>query len=171
MGVEAGLRYYVSDRLSTTANVNLIGVDTIKSNPTDPPEATAFNSASVRATAGVDYQDADRTGGLTVRYVNGYDFRGGVNFGRIPSFATIDLSATYRIASSPLKVLFQAQNLFACVGGTSTPPAAGISANVPAAYVGGRQCGFGQSHVEMLNMPAIGAMVFLGLRAEGALPR
>jgi outer membrane receptor for ferrienterochelin and colicins len=168
-GLEAGLRYYVADWLTGSANVNFIRVDTIQIKPTDPAEATSFNSASSRMTAGLDLHDAASTRnlGLTVRYVNGYDFRAGVNYGRIPGFATLDASAGYRIAGSGMSLMLQAQNIFACVSGTSTPPASGVSAGAPAVYSARRSCGFGQEHGEMINMPLMGTMLFVGARFDG----
>ena len=87
--------------------------------------------------------------------------------GRIPPFGTLDLNASYRIRGTRATVTLQAQNVFACVGGTSTPPAAGIGAGVKATYTPGQQCGFGQAHQEFLNMPLMGTMIFLGMRWEG----
>jgi iron complex outermembrane receptor protein len=175
-GVDAGLRYYFTDNIAASGNVSLIKVDTIKASPT-APEATAFNSASARFTAGMDFTEIARhtNGAFTIRYVNGYDFRSGVNWGLIPGFGTLDLSANYKIPSSGARITLQVQNLFACVSGTSTPPAIGINsgATPPAAPVGkatyssGQKCGFGQSHSEMINMPQIGTMAFLGVRWDG----
>lgn len=166
-GIEAGLRYYLTDRLSASTSLSAIKVDTIKRKPTDPAEATSFNSASTRIGSSIDYADRGHAAGVTMRYVNGYDFRGGVNYGRIPSFVALDLHGSWRMASSPVQLTLQAQNLFACVSGTSTPPAKGISSTTAAAYVGDSRCGVGQSHMEMINMPEIGTMIFLGVRIEG----
>ncbi len=168
-GVDAGLRYYLSDRVVASANLSFVKLDTIKAKPTDPPEATALNSPSSRITAGMDFTDypARATSGFSVRYVNGYDFRSGVNYGRVPPFGSLDLNANYRIRGSRATVTLQAQNVFVCSGGTSTPPASGITNGVPAKYTDGRTCGFGQPHLEMLNMPLTGTMIFLGMRWEG----
>ena len=169
-GLEAGLRFYFTDRLSASATASLINVDTIKSKPTDPPEATSFNSASTRANIGMEYQGKQVGAGFLARYVNGYDFRGGVNFGRIPSFGTLDFSASYRLSNAPIRFTLQAQNLLSCVSGTSTPPAIGINASPTsgrATYVGDQKCGFGQKHTEMLNMSPVGAMVLLGMSIAG----
>ena len=65
------------------------------------------------------------------------------------------------------QVIFQAQNLFSCVGGTTTPPALGISSANPATYTEGRECGFGKQHQEMINAPKLGPIVLLGLRLDG----
>jgi len=47
-------------------------------------------------------------------------------------------------------------NLFACSARISSPAASQYSRFTA--------CGFDKRHIEMYNMPAIGAMVFLGLR-------
>jgi iron complex outermembrane receptor protein len=168
-GVDAGLKYYVTGRVVASANLSFVRLDTIKTKPTDPPEATALNSPSSRITAGVEVTDypARTTSGFSVRYVNGYDFRSGVNYGRVPPFGALDLSASYRIRGSRATVTLQAQNVFVCSGGTSTPPASGITNGVPATYTDGRACGFGALHQELLNMPLFGTTIFLGMRWEG----
>jgi iron complex outermembrane receptor protein len=126
-GVDAGLKYYLADRVVASANLSFVKLDTIKSKPTDPPEATALNSPSSRITAGMDFTDypARTTSGFSIRYVNAYDFRSGVNYGRVPPFGALDLNATYRPRGSRATVTLQAQNVFVCSGGTSTPPAPG----------------------------------------------
>ena len=61
-------------------------------------------------------------------------------------------------------MMLQATNLYACVGGTTTPPATGVSSASAATYAAGRKCGFGQKHQEILNMPALGPTILAGLR-------
>ena len=80
---------------------------------------------------------------------------------------TLDLSASYRIPNRDAKILFQAQNIFSCVGGTTTPPALGIGSANQATYAAGRECGFGKQHQEMINAPKLGPIVLLGLRVDG----
>ena len=168
-GIDAGLRYYFTDNVAASGNFSLIKVDTIKSKLGDPVEATSFNSASARVTLGMDFLDLapNWMGGFTTRYVNGYDFRSGVNWGHIPGFGTLDLNATYKIPDSEAAFMIQVQNLFSCTSGTSTPPVTGISSGAKAAYVQGNSCGFNQGHSEMINAPRIGTMLFVGLRWGG----
>jgi hypothetical protein len=64
-------------------------------------------------------------------------------------------------------MIFQAQNLFSCVGGTTTPPALGVGSANQAIYTAGRSCGFGQKHQEMINGAVLGPIVLVGLRWEG----
>ncbi|MBI3567218.1 MAG: TonB-dependent receptor [Gemmatimonadetes bacterium] len=168
-GLDAGLRYYFTDKISASGNFSLIHVDSIESNPA-APEATAFNSASSRITAGMDFADLvmpKTNSGFTVRYVNGYDFRSGVNRGRIPGFATLDFTANYQIPDTHTALMLQVQNAFACVQGTSTPPVQGISSAYAATYTDGQSCGFGKAHSEMINAPLIGTILQLGVRWSG----
>lgn len=165
-GIDAGVKYIVTDRISASANTSLISLDSIKRGATDPLEATSFNSPSVRVTAGMDFADliAPRlTAAWTARYVGKYSFRSGIHFGTIPAFGTFDLSANYRLRDDAT-FLLQATNLYACVGGTTTPPATGVSSAAMATYTKGQECGFGQKHQEILNMPSLGPTILAGMR-------
>jgi iron complex outermembrane receptor protein len=167
-GIDAGLRYYLTDRIAASSNASLMAVDSIQRKGTDPPEATAFNSPSVRVTAGMDFTDlvARRSVvSFTTRYVSKYNFRSGVNYGIIPAFGTLDVSASYQVRPE-LRLLLQAQNLYACYGGASIPPATGVSSAVSATYLKGQKCGFGVKHQEMINMPAIGPTIIAGVRLD-----
>ena len=167
-GLDAGLKYYFTDNVSLSGNIGLLKVDTIK---TTNPEATAINSTSAKVNAGMDWTNVmpNVNAGFSMRYVNRYTFTSGVNRGMIPSFGTLDFSASYLVRTGT-RITLQAQNLLACVGGTSTPPVGGISSSAVtgnATYTVKQSCGFGQTHQEMLNMPAIGPLVFLGVRWDG----
>ena len=164
-GLDAGLKYYFTDNISASGNFGLLLVDTIK---TTNIEATAINSTSAKANVGMDFANImpNTTAGFSMRYVNRYSFMSGVNDGVIPSFGSVDLSASYEVRTGT-RITLQAQNIFSCVGGVSTPPASGIASGVPAVYTVRQSCGFGQTHQEMLNMPAIGPLVFLGVRWDG----
>ena len=168
-GIDGGLRFYFTNKIAASGNASFVKIDTIIRKATDPVEATAFNSPSVRLTGGMDFTNEieNVVAGFTTRYVSKYDFRSGVNYGLIPAFGTLDLSASYAIRNTGAKVIFQAQNLFSCVGGTTTPPALGVSSANRAVYTAGRNCGFGKQHQEMINAPKIGPIVLLGLRWDG----
>jgi iron complex outermembrane receptor protein len=165
-GIDAGLKYYFTDNVSAMGNVSFLKVDTIK---TTNAEATAINSTSAKANIGMDFANVmpNTNAGFSMRYVNRYSFMSGVNVGIIPSFGTLDFTASYQIPNSHTRITLQAQNIFACSGGTSAPPSTGIASGKPAVYTVSSSCGFGQTHQEMLNMPAIGPLVFLGVRWDG----
>ena len=165
-GIDLGLRYYITDRIAASANTSLISLDSIKRRATDPAEATSFNSPSVRITGGMDFTNLglrNSAFGFTTRYVGKYSFRSGVNFGVVPAFGTFDITGSYRVRSDA-RIMLQATNLYACVGGTSTSPVTGVASGSMATYVEGRKCGFGQRHQEMINMPAIGPTILAGIR-------
>lgn len=169
-GIDAGLRFHFTDKIAASGSGSFVEIDTIDRKLTDPPEATSFNSPSVRLTGGMDFTNVveNLVAGFTTRYVSKYDFRSGVNHGLLPAFGTLDLSANYRLANySRAQLLFQARNIFSCVGGTTTPPALGIAAANKATYTAGRECGFGKQHQEMINAPKLGPIVLVGLRLEG----
>jgi hypothetical protein len=102
---------------------------------------------------------------FTTRYVSKYNIRSGVNYGIIPAFGTVDMSASYQVRPE-VRLLLQAQNLYACYGGVSAPPATGVSSAVSATYTKGQKCGFGVKHQEMINMPAIGPTIIAGVRLD-----
>jgi iron complex outermembrane receptor protein len=169
-GIDGGLRFYFTDKIAASGSASVVKIDTIIRKATDPLEATSFNSPSVRVTGGMDFTNVVQNliAGFTTRYVSKYDFRSGVNFGLIPSFGTLDISGAYTLSNSA-KVIFQAQNIFSCVGGTSTPPGIGIGSGTAnqAVYKAGRDCSFGKTHQEMINAPLVGPIVLIGLRLDG----
>lgn len=76
------------------------------------------------------------------------------------------LSANYRVPSYGTTLLLQIDNIATCVSGFSTPPTAGISPAFQATYTARQSCGLGLRHHEILNMPAVGTMVFVGARYD-----
>jgi iron complex outermembrane receptor protein len=165
-GTDIGLRWLLSPNLIFSGTTSLQKVDRIERKPTDPVEATAFNSPTVKYTAGLDAArlvDGNFGAGFTFRHVGGYSFISGVNVGRIPTFNTLDLTAGYALPSLNARINLSLQNVFTCTGGTTTPDG-WIAAGRPAIYTPDGECGFGTKHTEALNAPAIGTMVFLGVR-------
>jgi iron complex outermembrane receptor protein len=57
------------------------------------------------------------------------------------------------------------QNLFACRGGTNAING-WLAATRPLIYTKKQECGLGKKHIEMINMPEIGTIAFLGVRWE-----
>jgi outer membrane receptor for ferrienterochelin and colicins len=168
-GLDGGLRYYFKDNVVASASFGLIKLDTIKRKTGDPVESTALNTTSAKFNIGMDYTNLFEgvNVGWSSRYVNRYSFQSGVNWGVIPAFGTFDMTASWKIPASNGKLFVSAQNLFSCIGGTTAPPPTGIASSKKADYTVKQQCGFGQTHQEMLNMPAIGPIVFVGVRYEG----
>jgi outer membrane receptor for ferrienterochelin and colicins len=155
-GMDASLTYMASPRVSFTGTASLLEVDEIRGINTEVAgerEATAINSPTTKWSLGTSLRDfGPLLGGATLRYVNGYQFTSGINAGRIPTFSTLDLNAGYRLPMTGAQLNVSASNLFTCR--SPNPAVAGDE----------RKCGFGVKHTEMVNMPEIGTMVFVGLR-------
>lgn len=144
-GTELGLRYYVSPKLDFSGTYSYLKLDDVEITPTDP-QATALNSPENKFTLGLGVRDvavANTFGGITLRRVNEYDFASGINAGTIEGFTTLDINAGYRLTKWGMQAQLTVANLYSCQGDN---------------------CGFGEKHYEMINMPSIGTMVFLGLR-------
>lgn len=167
-GIDAALRFYVTDHVAVSSTLSLTSLDTIKTLPTDPKDAGQYNTSSNRSSLALELKDLPKGFGASAsaRYVNGYQFRSGVLWGQVPSYGTIELSANYRLPGRGTVLMVQAQNLAACVSGTSTPPLAGLAANNKATFTARTSCGLGLRHQELLSMPAIGSMLFVGVRQD-----
>ena len=164
-GLDLGLRYLVSPTVSISGTMNAQSVDTIEAKATDPAEATSFNSPTFKATVGMDFARITPAlrGGFSLRQVNGYNFISGVNNGFIPSFTTLDLGLGLDMPSMNGRFNLSVQNLFSCTSGT-TAANGWIASGRPEIYTASHSCGVGKKHVEFLNTPQIGTMVFLGFR-------
>ncbi len=165
-GMDLGVKWVVTPTVELNGTTSIQRLDHIDRKPTDPAEATAFNSPTAKFTLGADVSqlgDKNLSGGLVVRHVTEYDFLSGVNVGTIPGFSTLDLSFSYALPSARAHINLSMQNLFACRSGTSTINGY-IAATKPSIYTPGNQCGFGETHVEMLNSPPPGSVIFLGMR-------
>jgi outer membrane receptor for ferrienterochelin and colicins len=149
-GVDFGATLIVNPRVDLRSTFSYIGLSSEAAEAGPEREATALNSPSTKWTLGADLRDfGNFGGGATLRYVNGYRFLSGINQGRIPTHATLDVSLRYRIPNTGVRLNATAQNLFAC--GADEPGAS-------------RSCGLDERHIQMVNMPAIGTMVFLGIQ-------
>ncbi|HEX8209885.1 MAG TPA: TonB-dependent receptor [Longimicrobium sp.] len=158
-GTDVSANYVLSRNVDFTGTVSLVELDGISGIDTKVPgevEATALNSPGTKWTLGTRLRDLGNwQGGLTARYVNGYQFNSGINKGRIPTFSTLDLNVGYRVPRFRSAINLGVNNLFGCA-----------SDNPGTADTDESGCGFDQRHIEMINMPEIGTMVFLGLRFD-----
>lgn len=168
-GTDLGVNYYLTPKLNLRGTFSWLEADSIEV-PAGREEATALNAPNTKWTLGVGATDvAGLNGGATVRHVSRYYFRSGINMGQVPTFTTLDMSAGYQLpwlngASLQLGV----SNLFSCsqklddngVGFTYAPTDA--LRRHPTKKE--RECGFGLKHQEMINMPAVGTMLFVGMR-------
>ncbi len=169
-GTDMGLKFLVTPTVAINGTASLQTLDTVykKTALAAETEATAFNSPTTKFNVGMDFANIwnnQLRGAFTVRYVNGYRFRSGLNVGKVPTFSTFDFTAGYKIPGVGASVNLSVQNLFACRGGTSTING-WLAATRPLKYTKKQECGLGKKHIEMINMPEIGTLAFLGVRWE-----
>lgn len=163
-GVDLGASYSATDHLELRGTLSTVKLSDLVV-PAGSEEATALNSPGTKWTLGTSVRDAGPwSGGLTFRNVNAYYFRSGTNVGVVPTFGTLDASLSMKIPAMAGTLLnLSVSNLYSCtatdlVYKTGTSPANTTIASEQ------RGCGFGRKHAEMINMPTIGTMVFLGVR-------
>jgi outer membrane receptor for ferrienterochelin and colicins len=167
-GTDMGVKFLVTPTIAINGTASLQKLDTIERKPSDPIEATAFNSPTTKFNVGMDFANLYNNqlrAGFTVRYVNGYRFLSGINAGKIPTFSTFDFTTGYKLPLYNSSINLSVQNLFACRGGTNAIDG-WLAAAKPLKYTAKQECGLGKKHVEMINMPEIGTMAFLGLRFD-----
>jgi outer membrane receptor for ferrienterochelin and colicins len=173
-GVDAGLNFYPLSNLALSGTFSWLQVDNVEV-PAGREEATSTNAPSTKWTFGANLVDIGAVGGAlnagtTVRHVTRHYFRSGINMGVIPTFTTLDLSAGYELPRYSTMLTVGVNNLFTCSQRDDQPftyAAADALRTTPTNR--DRQCGFGVKHTEMINMPPIGTMVFIGARYH--LPR
>jgi outer membrane receptor for ferrienterochelin and colicins len=163
VGTDAGINVLVTPRINVRGTLSLIEISDVDVE-VGREESTALNSPELKWTLGAGFQDFGRlTGGLTLRHVDEYYFRSGANRGFVPAFSTVDANLGYRLDRFNTMVSLGVSNLFTC-GGRFTY--ADTDALFAEPTDEDRSCGFGEKHTEMINMPEIGTMVFLGLKYQ-----
>lgn len=164
-GMDLGLRWLPSTKVAVNGTLSMISLRSVDTTGTGTAgrEATALNSSPAKVALGVDLIEPVRNLllGITARQSEGYFFRSGVNVGEVPKFQTADLFIGYRIPSLGAQVNLNVTNFFACSRGSYQ---LGAGQALPGTLVKDKQCGFGQEHLEMVNMPEIGTVAFLGVR-------
>jgi outer membrane receptor for ferrienterochelin and colicins len=176
-GVDAGVNYVIDPHLSARGNVSLLQLDHVEV-PAGREEATSLNAPATKYTVGLDLSNlalphGALQGGVSLRHVNRYYFRSGINMGQIPTFTGMDMNVGYRVPQLNSLVNLGVSNLFSCVGSFSY--ASDLPASDPRRTSDplrlhpiseDRSCGFNKKHSEMINMPQVGTMVFLGLQFQ-----
>jgi len=149
-GLDFGGTFIVSPHLELRSTFSYIGLSSDEAEGGPEREATALNSPSTNWTLGANLKDLGGfSAGTTLRYVNGYRFLSGINQGKIPTHTNLDLSLRYEVPGTGLQFNGTVQNLFSCAKDEAT---------------GSRNCGVDERHNQMINMPQVGTMVFLGVR-------
>ena len=167
-GVDAGLTALLTRYLEARATLSTVKIDELTVPAGSSPEATSLNAPTTKWTLGATARDiGPLTASLTWRNVNGYYFRSGTNTGVIPTFGTVDASVGVRVrALQNSLVNLSVSNLFSCSSENIryATPAGGQPFSVVASADDG--CGFNRKHTEMINMPQVGTMMFLGVRFD-----
>jgi len=149
-GLDFGATLIVNPRFDVKSTFSYIGLSSDAAEAGPAREATALNSPSTKWTLGASFRDVgDLSGGATLRYVNGYRFLSGINQGKIPTHTNLDLTLRYQIPGTGVRLNATAQNLFSC--GAAEPDAS-------------TSCGLDERHIQMINMPAVGTMFYVGLQ-------
>ena len=168
-GVDAGVTAILTDRFELRGTLSTVKIDELTVAPGSSPEATALNAPTTKWTLGTTARNIGPfTAALTFRNVNAYYFRSGTNSGIVPTFGSLDANISLKVPQlGNSLVSLSLGNLFSCTSEKvtySTPvttPASPPNSRIASSDDG---CGFGRKHIEMINMPEIGPMVFLGLR-------
>jgi outer membrane receptor for ferrienterochelin and colicins len=168
-GVDAGLTAILTKHIEARTTLSTVKIDSLTVPPGASAEATSLNAPTTKWSIGATARDLGPfTVGLTFRNVNAYYFRSGTNTGVIPTFGALDANVTLKIPSLENSIIsLTASNVFSCTHENltystpiTTPP------SQPNSLLAGsdKGCGFDRKHIEMINMPAIGPMMFLGVR-------
>jgi iron complex outermembrane receptor protein len=170
-GVDAGLTALLTKHLEARSTLSTVKIDELTIPVGGSPEATSLNAPSTKWTLGATYRDlGPLTAGLTFRNVNAYYFRSGTNTGVIPTFGSLDANITVKVPTMQNSLVsLSVANLFSCTGEDprwSTPIVTAPVVAQPNSVLSSedRGCGFNRKHIEMVNMPAVGPMMFLGVR-------
>jgi outer membrane receptor for ferrienterochelin and colicins len=161
-GVDLGANFLVTPHIEVRGTLSTVKLETASVQG----EATSLNSPGTKWTIGTTARNiGPLSAGLTWRNVVGYYFRSGSNTGIIPTFGTLDANVSYQVPGLQNAIVnLGVSNLFSC-----TSEAVELETTVPTVPNGSiksrqRGCGLNREHREMINMPYIGPMGFLGLR-------
>ena len=167
-GVDLGLSAIVTDRIELRGTASTVKIDEVTVPTGGSLEAVSLNSPTTKWTFGATARNfGPVSGGLTWRNVNGYYFRSGTNTGVIPTFGTLDANVSLRMPRIDNALINLAVgNLFTCsaLNVTYAPVSAEFPQPNQRIATEDRKCGFDRKHREMINMPEIGMMAFLGVR-------
>ncbi|MFL5575513.1 MAG: TonB-dependent receptor [Gemmatimonadaceae bacterium] len=173
-GTDIGANFLATQRVEVRGTLSTVKIDNLTvpaAAGTGGLEATSLNSPGTKWTLGTTAKDiGPASGGLTWRNYVGYYFRSGSNSGIIPTFGTLDANVSYKLpAATSTMLTLGVNNLFSCTGEnvtyatpTVTPPTIAQPNSILKSE--DRGCGFNRKHMEMINMPYIGTMVFVGAR-------
>ena len=166
-GTDAGFKWLATRKLELAGTFSYADLSDVEAPPqtgivVNAAEATALNSPSTKWTFGTTVKQflPNLSAGFTARHVTGYLFRSGINLGWIPTFDTFDVNVNYAIPRLGMSLNTSVQNAYSCVAQYTM----GTGADAQKVVDSKSRCGFDERHREMVNMPKIGTMLFVGLR-------
>ena len=164
-GVDLGVTALVTKQVEFRGTASTVKIDEVEVPEGGSLEAVSLNSPTTKWTAGVTGRDfGPITANATWRNVNRYYFRSGTNTGVIPTFGTLDAGVSLKVPTlQNALVNLSVSNLFTCSARNLTYATGTPQPNMTIADEE-RKCGFDRKHAEMINMPEIGMMAFLGVR-------
>jgi iron complex outermembrane receptor protein len=167
-GMDLGVSAIVTEQIELRGTASTVKIDEVTVPAGGSLEAVSLNSPTTKWTVGVTGRDfGPVTGGLTWRNVNGYYFRSGTNTGVIPTFGTLDANVSVKMPRMQNALInLSVANLLSCsaLNVTYAPVTAEFPQPNQRIATEDRKCGFDRKHREMINMPEIGMMAFLGVR-------
>ncbi len=167
-GVDLGLSAIVTDQIELRGTASTVKINEVTVPAGGSLEAVSLNSPTTKWTVGVTGRDIGPvTTGVTWRNVNGYYFRSGTNTGVIPTFGTLDANVSVKMPRMQNALInLSVANLLSCsaLNVTYEPVSAAFPQPNQRIASEDRKCGFDRKHREMINMPEIGRMAFLGVR-------
>lgn len=165
-GTDMGVKWLATRKLDLSGTFSYTKLENVSASVNNPAvnlaELTALNSPVTKWTAGANVKEflPKLSGGFTARHTTGYLFRSGINVGWIPTFNTVDFNLNYSLPKIGATINASVVNAFTCVSEYTL----GTGAQALEIQKSERKCGFDERHQEMVNMPAIGTMFFLGVR-------
>ncbi|AHG91265.1 TonB-dependent receptor plug [Gemmatirosa kalamazoonensis] len=171
-GTDIGANFVATPHVELRGTVSTVKIDELTTPSGASPEATSLNSPTTKWTFGGTARDVGPlTFGATWRNVNAYYFRSGSNQGVVPTFGTLDASVSLKLSTLQNTMLnLGVSNLLSCTAQDVTyVPASKLPTGAqPNSIIDqeDRSCGFNRRHVEMINMPEIGPIAFLGVRFQ-----
>jgi iron complex outermembrane receptor protein len=161
-GTDMGVKWLPTRKLDVSGTfswTDLKSIGDTVGTPANKAELTALNSPVVKWTLGTNVKEflPRLTGGFTVRHVTGYLFRSGINIGWIPTFNTADFNLSYALPAQGISINASLVNAYTCSSEYTVNAALKKTESTSG-------CGFDRRHREMVNMPSLGTMFFLGVR-------
>jgi outer membrane receptor for ferrienterochelin and colicins len=96
-GIDVALNYYVSDRVLADVNYSWFDFDVKSKNERDQ---LLPNGPENKVSGGFSYRGDQWNASVKARWVDGFPWAAGVFVGDVPSYTTVDLGVTYKLANN-----------------------------------------------------------------------